>query len=339
MSRPQAPSIRMVAERAGVSMATVSNVLNGKPSVSPEFAERVKKAVDELGYVVDIGASRLRSHKSLLAGVVVPDLTNPMFAAFVSTLEHLARVDNFDLVVVSTRNNPGEEADRLAAIRTWRPAGVIVIPCDGAFQSRLPAGFAMPVVLADRIPDQDGFDLVAVDNGPAAAAIARHLDENGTKDCLVVGTRLSISNVRERWEGARAAAGRTHMEMLEIGIDDPAGIDRLERTLRGPDRPQAVFALDHATALAAYRLIADRGLAIPGDIAFASFDEMEWMQLVSPPVTAVRQPVEEMAQQAWALLSRQIRGEGDVPVTRRLRCTVKIRGSTPCLSPQTSGRT
>src|ERR1051326_359085 len=167
MSRAHHPSIRMVAERAGVSVATVSNVLNGKPPVAPEFAERVRRAVRELGYVVDIGASRLRSRQSRLAAVVVPDLTNPMFAAFVSTLEHLARVDGFDLVVVSARNDPAEEADRLAKIPSGRPAGRIAIPCDGGFKARLPAGFAIPTVLADRIPDDAGFDLVAVDNGPS----------------------------------------------------------------------------------------------------------------------------------------------------------------------------
>ena len=77
-----------------------------------------------------------------------------------------------------------------------------------------------------------------------------------------------------------------------------------------------------------------------GDIAFASFDEMEWMQLVSPQITVVRQPVEEMAEQAWALLHKQLRGDSAAPLTRRLRCAVKIRGSTPrCQSPQISGRT
>ena len=85
MSRTHSPSIRMVAARAGVSVPTVSNVLNGKPNVSSDMVERVNKAVRELGYVVDIAASRLRSRKALLAGVVVPDLTNPMFATFVST--------------------------------------------------------------------------------------------------------------------------------------------------------------------------------------------------------------------------------------------------------------
>jgi LacI family transcriptional regulator len=328
----------MVAARAGVSVATVSNVLNGKPNVSPDYARRVNEAVCELGYVVDIAASRLRSRKSLLAGVLVPDLTNPMFAAFVSTLEHLARVDGFDLVVVSARNDPEEEADRLRSIRSWRPAGLIVVPCDGAFHARLPAGFAIPTVLADRIPDQEGFDLVAVDNGPAAGAIARHLDEQGYSHCLVVGSLLSISNVRERWEGALAAAGRMRLEMLEIGIDDPAGMDRLERRLRAPARPQALFALDHGTSLCAYRMVFDIGLSVPRDIAFASFDEMEWMRLVAPGVTAVRQPVEDMAEQAWSLLAKRLSGEAGEPATRRLRCAVKIRGSTPrCPTPQERG--
>lgn len=322
-------SIRVVAERAGVSVATVSNVLNRKPNVSPDLVERVTRAVKELGYVVDIGASRLRSRRARLAGVVVPDLTNRMFATFVSTLEHLARVDGFDLVVVSARNSAAEEAERLASIRAWRPAGLIVIPCDGAFHERLPAGFGVPTVLADRIPDQPGFDLIAVDNGPAAAAIAGHLDQQGYADCLVVGSRLTISNVRERWEGACSAVGRMKLDLLQIGIDDMAGIDLLERRLRAPKLPRALFALDHGTANIAYRLLAEIGMRVPADIGFASFDEMEWMQFVSPGITAVRQPVEAMAEQAWAQLLRRIGGETGAPVTRRLHCTVQIRGSTP----------
>lgn len=329
MSRSYSPSIRMVADRAGVSVSTVSNVLNGKRSVSADLARRVNEAVLELGYAVDIAASRLRSRKSLLAGVVVPDLTNPMFAAFVSTLEHLARVDGYDLVVVSARNDAAEEADRLANMRSWRPAGLIVIPCDGAFHARLPAGFSIPTVLADRIPDLGGFDLVAVDNGPAAAAVARHLEGQGFRDCLVVGTRLSISNVRERWEGVEAAVRDMRLEFLEIGIGDPDGLDRLERRLCAEDRPQAVFALDYGTALAAYRMLGEIGLRVPADIAFASFDDMEWMQLVRPGVTAVRQPVEAMAEQAWSLLSGRLGGDSGEAVTRRLRCHIEIRGSTP----------
>ena len=197
------PSIGMVAAGAGVSVATVSNVLNGKASVSPAIATRVREEIERLGYVRDHRAARLRSGVSRLAGVVVPDLTNPMFAAFVSTLEHRARADGYDLVVVSARNRPTEEAQRLRHLRGWRPAGLIVIPCDGALEARLPEGLGLPVVVADRIPDAPRFDLVAVDNRAAAAAVVSHLAAQGYGDCLVVGTS-SRDQQRPRALGGRA---------------------------------------------------------------------------------------------------------------------------------------
>lgn len=323
----QRPSIRMVAERAGVSVATVSNVLNHKPTVSAEIVTRVQAAVKELGYVVDIAASRLRSGQSSLAAVVVPDLTNPMFAAFVSTLENTARRDGFDLVVVSARNDPKEEAERLCSIRAWRPAGLIIIPCDGGLTGRLPMGDLGPVVVADRIPDDPGFDLVAVDNGPSSAQVTRHLAESGRPDCLVVGTSLGISNVRERWEGAVAGAGSMRMDLLEVGLHDTARLELLETRLRSADRPSALFTLDHVTTIVTYRLLGEIGLRLPEDIALASFDEMEWLQLVTPGITAVRQPVAEMAECAWAILKRRIAGDTTPAQTRRMRCNLTLRGS------------
>lgn len=312
---------------AGVSVATVSNVLNGKASVAADIAERVRQTIDSLGYVRDSQASRLRSGKSRLAAVIVPDLSNPMFAAFVATLEHLARLDSHDLIVVSSRNDVGEEAHRLSHIREWRPDGLIVIPCGGGLDDRLPQGFDRPLVVADRIPDSHRFDLVAVDNHASAMAIARHMAAQGCRSCLVAGTSLDISNVRERWEGALAGAGTMRTDLIEVGFDDHAPA-AFEARLRGADRPQAVFCLDHETTLASYRLIGEIGLRVGADIAFASFDEMEWMRLVAPGVTAVRQPIEEMAECAWAMLRRRIGGEDSPPDTRRLHCAVTFRGST-----------
>ena len=322
------PSIRMVADAANVSVATVSNVINGKTSVAPAISARVQAAVERLGYVRDHRAARLRSGESRLAGVIVPDLTNPMFAAFVSTLEHLARCDGYDLVVVSARNDPAEEAERLRHIRGWRPAGLIVIPCDGALDARLPEGLDLPVVVADRIPEVARFDLVAVDNAAASAAIVRHLDVQGYRDCLVVGTSLGISNVLERWQGALSAAHGIRLDLLEVGFADHAPPALAER-LGGEPRPEALYCLDHETTLAAYQLLGELGLAAGRDIAVASFDEMEWMRLVTPALSAVRQPVEEMAECAWKLLVRRLGGEAGAPQSRRLRCAVTFRGSTP----------
>lgn len=328
MSRRVAPSIRTVAERAGVSIATVSNVVNGKASVSPDLAERVRAAIRELGYVADRSAAGLRSRKTALAAVVVPDLANPMFAAFVSVLEHEARGDGFDLVVVSARNDPAEEADRLANLRAWRPAGLIVIPCDGALAERLPPGFAIPAVVADRIPDDASFDLVAVDNRAACASVARHLAQEGFQTCLVVGSSLGIANIAERWDGFGSAAGPIAAEMLEVGFDGEAAAGHLRRRLERGPRPEAIFALDHLSSLASYRLVGELGLSIPADLAFASFDEMEWMRLVTPPLTAVRQPVEDMAKSAWARLRARMDGEASSEKALRLKCALALRGST-----------
>lgn len=321
------PSMRMVADAANVSVATVSNVLNGKPSVASEIAERVRAAVDELGYVRDGRAARLRSGKSRLVGVIVPDLTNPMFASFVSTLEHVARLDQYDLVVVSSSNDPSEEAQRLNKIQEWRPAGLIILPCDGALAGRVPRGLGVPVVVADRIPDDAAFDLVAVDNTEAASKLARHMAEQGLRRCMVVGTDLRISNVRERWEGAQAGAGGMQLELHEVGFENHAP-PSVADALRAPDRPEAVLCLDHETTLAIYRLLSEMGLRVGTDIALASFDEIEWMHLVDPGLTAVRQPVEKMAESSWEILRRRISGDDSPPRPRRLTCAVSYRGST-----------
>lgn len=325
--RSGGPSIRSVAEAARVSVATVSNVLNGKSSVSPDIAARVTAAVEALGYVRDSGAARLRSGKSRLIGVIVPDLTNAVFAAFVSTLEQLARADGHDLIVVSSRNDPCEEADRLRQIGGWGPAGLIVIPVDGGLAERIPAGLSVPIVVADRIPDAPRFDLVAVDNAASAAAIVAHLREQGARSCLVVGNIEGIRNIRERWEGAREAAGTMPIALLEVGFDDPAPAALADR-LRGPDRPGALFCLDQGTTLAAYLLLSEIGLRAGRDIGFASFDEMEWMRLVAPAVTAVRQPVDEMADCAWSMLRGRLAGGAGPVAARRLRCAVTFRDST-----------
>lgn len=318
----------MVAERAGVSTATVSNVLTGKPSVSQAYAERVRAAAEELGYVADSHASRLRSGRDSLAGVVVPDLGHPMYGAFVSTLERLARADGFDLIVVSSNNDPEQESQRLRAIRSWRLAGLIVIPTDGALSSRMPAGAQGPIVVADRFPDDMAFDLIGVDNARSAGIVTGHLAEQGYRRCIAAAGSLGFGNVRERLEGAAAAAGPMAVTVLECGLNPATSHQRIVSLLATVPAHDAFFALDGRTSLVAYRALTAAGLVIPTDMAFASFDEAEWMTLVSPSVTSVRQPVEAMAEAAWAQLLKRLDGDTDHLHFVRLPCVVEIRPST-----------
>ena len=326
MSKLGSVSIRTVADRAGVSTATVSNVLSGKTTVTPLLADRVRAVVAELGYVANGSASRLRSGKHSLAGVVVPDLGNPFFGAFVSTLERAARDDGFDLLVLSSHNDPAQEAERLHSIRSWRPAGLIVMPCDGALSGRLPAAGAPPIVAVDRIPDDGAFDLIGVDNAAAAGAIAAHCAAEGHSSCLVAGSFLGISNVRERWDGVVAAAGPMSVDLIQCGIDPPGIRRALRDRLAAKPLPDVLFSLDHVTSLLAYQVLGDFGLA--DRVAFAGFDETEWMRLVTPGVTAVRQPVDAMAEAAWSRLKLRIDGDDSPPNTLRLACSIEIRSST-----------
>jgi LacI family transcriptional regulator len=323
------PSIRTVATRAGVSTATVSNVLNARRSVAPELADRVRAAVAELGYIADVGASRLRSRKSSVTGVVVPDLANPFFGAFVSALEQAARHDGYELLIASSGDDPAQEAARLRTLLTWRPAGLIVIPCGSAIGG-LDAALAarVPLVAADRFPAGPAIDVVAVDNRAAAADVTRHLIAGGRRHILAAAASLSIGNVLERCEGIRAAAqDAAEIEVLEVGYTLADSRARLAGRLARGLPPDAVFTLNNVATLGALGAVAGSGLRVPQDVALVGFDDEEWMRAVSPPLTAVRQPIELLAQEAWRRLIARIAGDLSPPHQVRLACTLEIRES------------
>jgi DNA-binding LacI/PurR family transcriptional regulator len=325
------PSIRTVAHHAGVSTATVSNVLNARRSVAPHLAARVHAAVAELGYIADVGAARLRSRKSSVVGTLVPDIANPFFGAFVAGLEGAARRDGFDLLAVSSGRDPAQETARLRALLTWRPAGLIIIPCDDALNARsLPAAMHIPVVAADRIPSDPDFDVVAVNNREMAACVARHLLEQGHRQILIVTSSLTISNIRERWAGVRDAVqenSSVEAELVEVGFTLAGSRAHLDARLAGSRMPTAILSLNYTATLATLGAAAARGLSMPGDLALAGFDEDEWMRVVVPRITAVRQPVEDLAQAAWRRLMARVAGDDTPPREVRLACSFEVRES------------
>jgi len=323
------PSIRTVASRAGVSTATVSNVLNARRSVAPELAARVRAAVADLGYIADVGASRLRSRRSTVAGVVVPDLANPFFGEFVSALEAAARGDGYELLIVSSGGDPAQEAARLRTLLTWRPAGLIIVPT-GTEISGIEAAVAarVPVVAADRFPSGPAMDIVAVDNRSAAADVTRHLLAGGRRHILAAADSLSIGNIQERCEGIKLAAGNAaEVEIIDVGPTLAESRAKLTARLTQGLPPDALFTLNNIATLGALGALAAAGLSVPRDIALAGFDDEEWMRAVSPPVTAIRQPVELLGRAAWGRLLARIGGDDSPPMQIRLPCTLEIRES------------
>jgi LacI family transcriptional regulator len=331
------PTIHDVARSAAVSPATVSNVLTGRRPVDPELARRVLSSVDALGYSRDFAASALRSVQRTVVGVVVPELANPFFASLVDRLEREARLAGRRLVVTTSGGDPAEEGRQVAALTAWRPAGVIAVPCDGSFAAReLLEQEGIPFVVVDR-PLDDGVkvDTVAVDNVAAARAGAWKLLRLGHRAVLVVASSTTLGNIRERVAGIDAAladvGGDAHAELLEAGFELGPIARAVGARLRRQPQPTAVFALNNVLTLGTLKAAAAQGLVIPGDLSLLGFDDYDWMEVFRPPISAIRQPVAELAQAAWRRLAA-LTGAAPmealpVPCHVRLPCRLAWRGS------------
>ena len=185
----KAISINDVASRAGVSPATVSNVLRGRKPVSAKLVKKVEAAVKALDYRADPRASMLRSGEAKIIAILVPDLDNPFFTSVVSAVEQCLGPEAYEVIVASSHGEQEVEKSRLKAILAWRPAGLIVIPCSDDFPGQeVIESSGTPYVIADRVTDNLNADTVSVDNEEAGAIGARHLIDLGHQDILIAAS-------------------------------------------------------------------------------------------------------------------------------------------------------
>jgi LacI family transcriptional regulator len=342
------PTIRDVARRAGVSVATASNVVNGNRPVGEASRLRVIEAITALSYRLDRAASALRGRSTRLVGMVVPDIANVFFASLVHGVEALADADDYDLLIVSSSEDPEKERRRVEALIARRIDGLIVVPAtdesmilltDREGAPRLP-----PTVLVDRGARAPGFDTVRADCEAAGYAAARHLIGLGHRDIAILTPAKRVRNIEERIDGCRRAlveAGFAGCERVVYGGQEVEALRRaIEPELERVDRPTAIFALTNVCALAAIKAARGLGLNIPADVSILSFDDFDWMAALRPYLTTIAQPVEEFASASWGLLMKRLAGEGPSEVERiEFPCAFKVRESTapPRLRSEVSG--
>lgn len=328
----RASSIKDVANRAGVSIGTVSNVLNGKRAVHPELQKRVREAVAALGYEPDRAASRLRGRSARVVAVLVPDLTNPFFASLIASIEASVRRDGYDIIVGTSNSSVAEEGARLSTLLAWRPDGVVVVPCEDAFPAAaLIRRAGVPHVIVDRVSELFEADAVTVDNVAAGAASARHVIDLGHRNVAVAASTLALRNIRERLAGIESVFRTRDLRPpnpVEVGLDLEVATERLATFLREAGRPSAFIALTNFATLGVLSALRRDGLGVPTDVSVVGFDDYVWMRAVSPPLTAIRQPVEEMGRSAWDRLRSRIEGSSDPFTQVKLDCDLVLRGST-----------
>ena len=337
------PTIRDVASRAGVSVATASNVVNGNRPVGEASRRRVVEAIAALDYRLDRAASALRGKWTRLVGMVVPDITNVFFASLVHGVEALAERDGYDLLIVSSSEDSAKERRRVGALIARRIDGLIVVPASddsmaslkrGADGPRLP-----PTVLLDRGAEAPGFDTVRADCEAGGYAAARHLIGLGHRDIAILSQSKQLENIEQRIAGARRALGEAGLPDRERVIYGGHGLEGLrgaiELELHRADRPTAIFALTNVCALASIKAARGLGLEIPGDVSIVGFDDFDWMLALRPYLTTVAQPIEDFASASWRLLMRRLSRAGTSDVERiELPCTLKVRESTGPARPR-----
>lgn len=325
-------TIKDVAALAGVSTATVSNVLSGNKPVNDDLRARVEKAARDLSYAPDRAASQLRSGQTRVVGVLVPDLDDTFFTSLVSQLEVMAGRDGYDIIVASSRDDAQIEHSRIRALMGWRPRGLVVVPCTDAVPRGLEQEIdRLPLVFVDRVlPEGSIVDTVAIDNCEAGNIAARNLLASGHRDILLAASDLAISPIRERVRGASQliySVSGMLPTVIELGSNAEKGADVLTHWLERHARPSAVIAMTNVTTLSTLSAMARLRIDIPDQVSLIAFDDYPWMSARKTALTAIRQPVEAIAASAWERLRLRMAGDRSAPYRTVLHTSLQVRDS------------
>ncbi len=343
------PSIKDVAELAGVAVGTVSHAITGSVPVSDELRRKVQAAIRQLNYHPNHVARSLKTSKTRTLGIIVPDMTIPYFPKVIRGAESAARERNYSLIAVNSDDNDARQRELLSLLRSQRVEGILLVLAAGPMPLAQISGIVsagIRIVSLDRIPDQFPVDSVSVEDVSAAALGVDHLISVGHRRIAIATGPQSLKNERERLLGYRQSLERAGLtaedELIWHGNLRPEDVASMCRTrLRALDsRPDAIFSTNGPTGLGVLRAFRDCGLSTPEDIAFATFDELTVEDLFKPSITTVVQPAYDIGYRAAEILLNRIEqvGTGDEPVTVRLPATLKICDSSRVPSKRSSRR-
>ncbi|HWE09976.1 MAG TPA: LacI family DNA-binding transcriptional regulator [Solirubrobacteraceae bacterium] len=317
-----------MAQRAGVSPATVSRVLNGSATVGEAKRQLVLAAIEELGYRPNRLASNLRRRQAEMIGVVVSDIENPHFTQMVRAVEDAAYLRGYRVLLCNTDEDPAKQRDYLRVLTAERVAGVILSPTDSdAFEIADLLDHGVSVVAFDRsVPDRRA-DVVVVHNVAGARRGAEHLLECGHVHVGFVGGLAGVQTADERLDGYREAVTAAGLEAMVADGGFRAEGARHAAAALVDAGATALLVANNLMTIGALQAIRERGLRIPDDVAIVSFDDPPWAELTDPPLTTLAQPVRQMAGAAVELLLDRI-SDGRTRRRRRVfELELRHRGS------------
>jgi LacI family transcriptional regulator len=328
-------TVKDVAARASVSVATAARALGGYGRVSAATRARVLTAAADLGYQPNHVARALVSGSTMTIGLVVGDIENPFFATVARAVAKVVEPRGYTLLLANSDEDPRSERRAVETFRAQRIDGLLVAPTaadagHGHLRDAVAAG--VPLVLIDRAAERLALDTVATDNRGGAAAAVSHFAALGHERIGMLSDLPRIASSRDRIRGYRegllAAGLEFRPQDLVVGPATRAdGRACAERLLRRPRRPRALFAANNFMTIGALDAAHRLGLRIPDDLVLIGFDDFVWTTLVNPPVTVVAQAVDELGRLAGDRLLARIAGDDGPPRRISVPTELIVRGT------------
>ncbi len=345
-------NMKEIARMAGVSLGTVSHVLNDSAGVREPVRKRVLEAVQAASYQPSQLARGLRRDKTNMIGMIIPDITNPFFPAVVRGAEDVAFSNGYRLILCNTDNDHSKELVHLNELRTYLPAGLLVIPSDFSdltAQAEKYRRAGSGVVCIDRLPKNWSGDSVTADHKEGAYNATHCLLQIGHTRLATITGPLHLTNAKERLDGFKRAMHEAKLHLApeyvqETTFDKQGGYSKTLILLRLIPRPTAIFACNDMIALGALLAIREAGLRCPEDISLIGFDDLDLAETTNPSLSSVSQSGYQLGTTAARLLLDRLAGDKGPAKHLVLETSLKLRHSVAAppeasrRNPATKGR-
>lgn len=331
-------TLRDVARLAGVSIGTVSAVINNKGTAGAEAKKRVEDAMARLDYRPDTLARALKTGRSHAVGLVVPDVTNPFFTDAMAGIEAMARSRGYSVLLCNSNEDPDQELRNLKFLQSRRVDGVVLACASGNVAYDPLILRRCPIVLMDRVP-ASGYSgrAVLVDNVEAAATATKHLIGLGHTRIAIIGGRMDLTVGSGRLAGFRKAHDEAGLPIREEYVQHgdfhaESGYQCGMKLMSLREPPTAIFACNNSMTLGVMRALAQKGVPCPDRASVLAFDDFPWAEYFTPQLTTVAQPVFELGRNAMRLLFAAVEPdvEPELKDTKQivLKAELRIRQST-----------
>lgn len=327
-------TIKDVAKKAGVSVATVSHVVNKTRFVSSELTEKVESVLRELEHQPNFVARNLRVSKVNQINFITPDITDPYNSNFVKGIEKALNENGYTLAIFNSNEDSSKEEMLIKLATQEKVDGLIIVPCkenDEIFEQL--KDLSIPVVLVGRKTENVGADSILVDNVGGAYRATSHLIKSGHERIALINGRKNITSSIEKLNGYIKALEENGIEfdpslIVDGAINVETTLEALEKILSLENKPTAIFSTGYQITLGTLRYLMGKGIDCPKDISFVGFNDFDWASIFSPAITTVAHDPYKMGCIAGETLVNRIKGEKLNYNEIRVPTELKVRGST-----------